>query len=66
MYQGLAGGALYSLMAREFAPWRKRLESATRADGEAAGAARGKRANSWCPRACPRRTRKRTQGRTPA
>lgn len=29
MYQGLAGGALYSLMAREFAPLPQRLESAT-------------------------------------
>lgn len=29
VYSGLAGGAIYSLMAREFAPWPQRLRSAT-------------------------------------
>lgn len=29
-YQGIAGGAIYTLMAREFAPLTKRLEAATR------------------------------------
>ncbi len=40
VYSGLAGGAIYNLMAREFAPMPERLKSADRAHGEDPGAVR--------------------------
>ena len=39
-YQSLAGGAIYGLMAREFAPLPQRLEKRNQAHGENPGASR--------------------------
>lgn len=58
VYNGLAGSALYSLMAREFAPLPERLDSATQRMEKIPSLLAQARENlirRACPRSMPRR-----------
>ncbi len=67
MYNDVAAGALYSLAARDFAPWTQlgSKSAIVRMEGLPALLAQ-ERAGSWCRRACPRSSRARSPSRTPA
>jgi uncharacterized protein (DUF885 family) len=52
VYNSLAGGALYNLMARDYAPMPQRLKSATARMQKIPGLLR-RRAPTSIPRACP-------------
>ena len=66
VYNAIAGGALYTLMARDFAPMPQRLKSADRAHGEDPGAVRADAREPRSRRACRRSTPRPWPSRTPA
>ena len=55
IYNDIAGGALYGLVARDYAPWPQRLKAAT-ARMEKIPASSPRPAASWIRRGCPRST----------